>query len=523
MVINTENYNKLVINNLSIKIQSKDNPDICPVVDLNLVINQGETVALLGESGSGKSMTANAVLQTLPSNAFFTKESSIVFHHTQLLDKSEYEMRRLRGSEIAMIFQDPMSALNPVFTIGNQILEVLKLKNKNLSAQQKTSQQDYYKTIVELLSEVGLQEPDRVYKSYPHQLSGGMRQRVVIAMALAGEPKLLLADEPTTALDVTIAQQILELLKKLQTKYSMAMLFITHNIAIVSSIADKVAVMHKGKIVEFASTQELLKSPKHAYTKMLLGSQLVSIKTSNPEPQRSKSVLTVSDLQVTYKVNKKLIRAVDYVSFELPELSTLALVGESGSGKTSIAKALVGLVKSTGKINHNGHLVQIIFQDPYSSLNPRMVISEIINEGYQARYRQKLSKAKIVRLVNSVGLPDEAIYKYPHEFSGGERQRIAIARALAVKPKILILDEPTSALDVSIQAQILKLLEDLQRDYQMSYLLISHDFAVVAHMADLVAVMYHGKIIEYGLTQQVLTKPKHEYTKILLSAVPHLK
>ncbi len=521
MVIDGSRLNKLIINNLNVRISTTNNHFIRPVIDLSLTINPGETLVLLGESGSGKSMTANAVLQTLPVNAVFSKDSSVIFQNCELLDKSEYQMRRLRGTEIAMIFQDPMSALNPVFTIGYQILEVIYSKAKR-QAGSRQAKQFYQNKVIALLTEVGLPDPIRVSNSYPHQLSGGMLQRAVIAMALAGEPKLLLADEPTTALDVTIARQIIELLKNLQAKYNMAMLFITHNIAVASKIADNIAVMYRGRIIEFAETNELLINPKHAYTRKLLASQLIGIKQSS-DIRILDPVLTVQNLDVIYMINKQAVKAVNNVSFEINQLSTLALVGESGSGKTSIAKALMGLVKSEGNINQYGNLVQIIFQDPYSSLNPRMVILEIVREGYHAQYRQRLAKAEVISLITSVGLPEEAIYKYPHQFSGGERQRIAIARALAIKPKVLILDEPTSALDVTIQAQILNLLQALQTEHKMSYLLISHDFAVVAHMADFVAVMYHGEIIEYGETQQVLTNPQQEYTKTLLSAVPQLK
>jgi len=506
------NSQQLVINNLNVKFKNFN-----PIENINLSINSGETVALLGELGSGKSMTANAILQTLPPGAFYTKDSSIIFDNEDLLEKSEYEMRQLRGNEIAMIFQDPMSALNPVFTIGYQILEVLKLKNKT----KKKSKKELYNKIIELLTEVGLENADKLYKSYPHQLSGGMRQRVIIAMALACKPKLLLADEPTTALDVTIAKQILLLLKKLQKKYNMAMLFITHNIAIVSMIADKIAIMNHGKIIEVGGTQKILKSPEHDYTKMLLSSQLdINTACQNLNQDNLLPALSVKDLTIIYP-NKKNIKAVDSISFDLYHNSTLALVGESGSGKTSTAKALMGLVKAKGVIKYND-LMQIIFQDPYSSLNPRMIILEIIREGYRAIYKEKLTKTKVTKILEDVGLEHSDLYKYPHEFSGGQRQRIAIARALAVKPKILILDEPTSSLDVTVQAQILKLLKNIQQKYELSYLLISHDFSVVAYMANYVAVMYHGKIVEYGQANEILKNPQDNYTKDLLSAVPNL-
>lgn len=513
---------KLDISNLNINI--KNNNNFIKILDgIDLTIESGETVALLGESGSGKSMTANAILQILPNNASVANKSSIVFNSENLLNKSEYQMQAIRRNNIAIVFQDPMTALNPVFTIGEQLLEVLKLKHKD-------SRKNLLNKVVHLLKEVGLSNPERQCRAYPHELSGGMRQRVVIAMALAHEPSLLLADEPTTALDVTIQLQILELLKKLQRKYNMSMLFITHNIAIVEKIADRVAVIHEGKIIELADTKQLLTHPKHIYTKEILSAQLNSKKSIyNINQNQEKICLQVDRLSVLFPIYKGLFQrvvdniiAVDNISFKLFEKTTLAIVGESGSGKTSIAKALMNLLPYSGVVNSHNNLMQIIFQNPYSALNPKMLVLDIINESHESIYKHKLSIRSVQNLLRQIGLSDSDIYKYPHQFSGGQRQRVAIARAIAVKPKILILDEPTSALDAPVQKQVLNLLTDLQQEHGLSYVLISHDLSVVGNLADYVAVMYRGKIVEYGTVYDILKNPKHSYTQTLLGSSFHV-
>lgn len=603
--MNNDKKKQVEISNLELRIKTKDNY-IYPVNGLDLDIYYGETLALLGESGCGKSMTANAIMRLLPHNTFFTQSSKILFRDEDLLNHSEIQMQKVRGNSIAMIFQDPMTALNPVYTIGNQLVEALRLKNKIRDY----GRQEIADKAIALLQEVGLTDPQRQFNSYPHQLSGGMRQRVVIAMALAAEPKLLLADEPTTALDVTIQLQILSLLKKLQSKYNMALLLITHDLGVVTHIADRVAIMYAGHIVEIAKTDEIISKPKHPYTKMLLQAQ-PSFEKRNEElavisgmvpslakkfslcrfkdrcpiadskcdankpaltflnekqldlkdydkhlfrcfyPEKnlessenlrssystnqqsnytsSQDILSVNNLHVDFPIYKGIFRRVAKslkvvldVNFKIKSGQTMALVGESGSGKTTIAKAIMGLIDYSGNIEYGNNLIQIIFQDPYSALNPKMMVFDILQEGYYAIYKLKLTIEALVELLKSVGLPETALYKYPHEFSGGQRQRIAIARALATKPKILILDEPTSALDVSVQAQILNLLKKLEIKYNLTYLFITHNLSVVGFIADYVAVMYLGKIVEYGPVAEVIKSPKHPYTQSLLSSVPSI-
>lgn len=592
----------LNIPNLDVRIKTK-NGYVYPVDNLSLNINQGETLALIGESGCGKSMTANAIMQILPPNTFYTKNSVVNFNKQDLLTKNEVEMRSIRGDHIAMIFQDPMTALNPVFTIGYQLIEVFKLKakrNKLNNSANVLNNDSYKQQALAILSEVGLPDPDRQFNSYPHQLSGGMRQRIVIALALAAEPDLLIADEPTTALDVTIQLQILWLLKKLQAKYNMGLLLITHDLSVVAQIADKVAVMYAGYIVEVADKSSIISQPRHPYTKMLLNSQpsidkrtreLSTIKgfvpkldskldlcrfkdrcpvagefcnKNNPDlkenpnqhfvrchypdkPVRHTDVelavtnvsaddyladnylITVDNLRVYFPIYKGLlkrvasyIKAVDDISFKIKPRETLALVGESGSGKTTAAKALMNLLKYHGEIHYKDNLIQIIFQDPYSALNPKMMVVDLLQEGMQAIHHKKLTEDELIDLLETVGLPATALYRYPHEFSGGQRQRIAIARALAVRPKLLILDEPTSALDLSVQAQILNLLKSLQAEYNLSYFFITHDLSVVGYMADYVAVMYLGKIVEYGPVANIIKNPKHPYTNTLIESLPDI-
>lgn len=521
---------QLVINNLQVTIKN-NNSYITLINDLNLTLYKGEILALLGESGCGKSLTAKSILQILPNNTYFGQQSSILFNNQDLLDKSEKEMQTIRGHKIAMIFQDPMASLNPVFTIGDQILESLKIKYK-YKKNKPNSKSYFIKKAKALLKEVGLIDIDRNFKAYPHELSGGMRQRAVIAMALAAEPELLLADEPTTALDVTMQEQILQLLLNLQKKYNMTLLFITHNLGVVSKIADRVAVMFSGRIIEIADKLELLYYPKHEYTKTLISSQL-TINHSISEtltPEADNTLLFVNNLTVKFPLYTSFLRrikgyiiAVNNISFTLQEHSTIAIVGESGSGKSSVAKALMGLIKYSGTISKRNKLMQIIFQDPYSAFNPRMMVIDILREGYFAIFNQILAVEILVDLLQKVGLSADALYKYPHEFSGGQRQRIAIARALAVTPKILILDEATSALDLSVQVQILELLKELQRLYSLSYIIITHDFAVVANMANYSLVMHHGKIVESGSTKELLTNPQDTYTKQLLAAIPDIK
>jgi peptide/nickel transport system ATP-binding protein len=513
-----------------------------PVVkDIAFEIYAGETFALVGESGSGKSMTALAVLRLLPANATI-KADAINLQGVNLLQKPEADLCQVRGRRIAMIFQDPMTSLNPVMSIGEQVAEVIKIHFS-------LSNDGLYQRALELLQQVELPEPERRYREYPHQLSGGQRQRVMIAMALAGEPDLLIADEPTTALDVTIQAQILTLLKNIQEQTGMALWLISHDLALVSNIAERVAVMQRGEIVETSANTELFSNPQHPYTRKLLAALPVMDSCRNHEIRETPPLLTVENFKVYYPIHKGIfkrvvdhVRAVDDVSFSIQQGKTLALVGESGCGKTTLGKGLLSLIPSAaGRVLLEGvelnylqgealrlhrAKMQIVFQDPFSSMNPRMLVGDVIDEGVRALYPKISAEQRrqtVKRLLQQVGLPEDSAMRYPHEFSGGQRQRICIARALAVEPKLIVCDEPTSALDVSVQAQIIQLLKSLQQEQGISYLFITHDLAVVAEIADEVAVMYQGKIVELGNVEQVLQLPQHAYTKKLLQAVPLLK
>lgn len=515
-------------------------------------VNEGETFALVGESGSGKSITALSTIRLLPEAARVTT-GSVYFGSQDLLALPEREMRDIRGSGISMIFQEPMTSLNPVVKVGKQISEVL-IRHKGMSKAQARQR------ALDLLDAVNIKNPAHTIDTFAHELSGGMKQRVMIAIALACEPKLLIADEPTTALDVTIQARVLDLINELQQKFKMAILFITHDLGVVKQVADHVAVMKQGKIVEQSSNEIFFSNPQHDYSWELFAALpaiekrgkplLATNKTEKIVDQQvtEKDSLRVTDLKVHFPIKKGIfkrtvgyVKAVDGVSLEIPPGKTVALVGESGSGKTTVGKGILRLVQPTsGEVLYLGlpiHEIdkqqlleqrtnlQIVFQDPYSSMNPRMLVGDIIEEGMKALNVLKNSetrKARVLELLQQVGLLKDAHLRYPHEFSGGQRQRICIARALAVNPKIIICDEPTSALDVSVQAQILDLLNELQARLGISYLFITHNMSVVAYFADRVAVMYQGKIVEEGEVVQVLTNPQHEYTKKLLAAVPEL-
>jgi len=526
----------LIVDQLSVTFNSTHK-----VVDtISFTINPGETFALVGESGSGKSITALSVLRLLPNNARLSA-NTISLQGDNLLKRTELEFCQLRGRRIGLIFQDPMSSLNPVMTIGEQVAEAIQQHFA-------LSKSEMNQRILELLQQVEIPEPQQRIKDYPHQLSGGQRQRVMIAIALAGKPDLLIADEPTTSLDVTIQAQILSLLKSIQQQTGMSLWLISHDLALVSTMADRVAVMQQGKIVETAPSAELFAQPQHPYTRKLLAA-LPSIQSGLNHPVVDNvPLLKVVDFYCHYPIRKGLfkrtvgyVKAVDGVSFSLQKGKTLALVGESGCGKTTLVKSLLNLIpggQGTVKIDgvelnglageplrqQRAHM-QIIFQDPFSSMNPRMLVGDIIAEGIKALtpdVKETERKERVRRLLQQVSLPEESALRYPHEFSGGQRQRICIARALAVRPKLIVCDEPTSALDVSVQAQIIQLLKDLQREQGISYLFITHDLAVVAEIADDVAVMYQGKIIEQGRVGQVLFEPKQSYTQKLLGAVPVL-
>jgi len=582
------------------------------VVDgVSFKIRKGETFALLGESGCGKSMTALSIMQLLPHQAARNMSGEVLLDGQDLLSLPEAAMRSIRGNRVAMIFQEPMTSLNPVLTVGVQIGEVLE-KHKGLRGEATK------KRIVELLESVGIPDPRQRINEYPHQLSGGMKQRIMIAIALAGDPDLLIADEPTTALDVTIQAQVLDLLRKLQKETGMAVLMITHDLAVVSEMVDRVAVMYAGEVVELADRDEFFNNPQHPYSKKLfealpsmdkrkealsiipgavptLAQEFVQCRFAdrcqnawetchNTTPRwtdkgekhgvrchlydenitqgntivkehvaqavssskTDESLLTVKNLQVHFPIHKGLLKrvagyvyAVDDISLEVNRGQTLALVGESGCGKTTLGKGILQLVKPTagsvefagteltglsvGELRPKRKDFQIIFQDPFSSMNPRMMVGDIIEEGMIAQGigdTPEDRKEIVANLLEKVGLRPEHRNRYPHEFSGGQRQRICVARALAVNPKLIVCDEPTSALDVSVQAQILNLLKELQNQYQLAYLFITHNISVVAYLADDVAVMYLGRVVEKGSVKDVLENPQHPYTKALLSAVP---
>ncbi|RWM55574.1 MAG: ABC transporter ATP-binding protein [Mesorhizobium sp.] len=497
-------------------------------------IAKGETVALVGESGSGKSVTALSVLKLLPYPAASHPSGKILFQGADLLATDEKALRRVRGNKITMIFQEPMTSLNPLHTIEQQIVEVLTL-HQGLGDRQAKAR------TLELLNEVGIREPEKRLDAYPHQLSGGQRQRVMIAMALANEPELLIADEPTTALDVTVQAQILELLAELKSRKGMSMLFITHDLGIVRKIADRVCVMTKGKIVETGPTKEIFAKPQHSYTRHLLAAEP---KGKPPAANAAaRPVMTGNDIKVWFPIKKGFFRrtvdnvkAVDGIDVTVRAGQTLGVVGESGSGKTTLGLALARMISSTGTIQFNGRDInelsfnamrplrrelQIVFQDPFGSLSPRMSVSEIVEEGLKI-HEPKLSPderdKRIVDVLGEVGLDPATRNRYPHEFSGGQRQRIAIARAMVLNPRFVMLDEPTSALDMSVQAQVVDLLRSLQAKHDLAYLFISHDLKVIRALANDVIVMRNGRIVEAGPSEQIFERPQTDYTKALISA-----
>jgi microcin C transport system ATP-binding protein len=503
-------------------------------------IRRGETVALVGESGSGKSVTALSVMKLLPYPAARHPSGAIRFKGRDLMRLSEREIREVRGANITIIFQEPMTSLNPLHTIERQITEVLLLHgraNGNGGTRAR---------VIELLTQVGIPDPAARLASYPHQLSGGQRQRVMIAMALANEPDLLIADEPTTALDVTVQAQILKLLKDLQSRLGMAMLFITHDLGIVRKIADRVCVMKEGRIVERGEVERVFTAPEHPYTRELLG----AAPRRDPAPPNPAApvVLSADNLKVWFPIRRGVLRrtvghikAVDGINIEIRKGETLGVVGESGSGKTTLGLAVLRLISSQGPIVFMGQGLQglrfkqlrpirrdmqIVFQDPYGSLSPRMSVSDIIEEGlwvHHPNMPKEERTQRVVRALGDVGLAADSRFRYPHEFSGGQRQRIAVARAIVLEPTFLVLDEPTSALDMLIQSQIVDLLRTLQKRRDLTYLFISHDLRVVAALASRVVVMRHGKVVEEGLAEELFARPQSAYTRALFAAAFNLE
>ncbi|WP_281016214.1 MULTISPECIES: ABC transporter ATP-binding protein [unclassified Minwuia] len=523
----------LTVESLAVRFHAEGG-DVDAVRGVSFTLDRGETLAVVGESGSGKSVTALSVMQLLPYPRASHPTGSIRLGSDELVGAPDVFMRSMRGRRISMIFQEPLSALNPLHNVEKQVAEVL-IQHQGMT---KTAARA---RVLELLDLVGIPDPESRLDDYPHQLSGGQRQRVMIAMALANEPDLLIADEPTTALDVTIQAQILELLKDLQLRLGMAILFITHDLGIVRRMADRVAVMTRGEIVEAGPTAQVMDDPQHDYTKMLLAAE------PKGRPERSGEVppplLRTENLKVWFPIRRGVFRrtvghvkAVDGIDIDLAEGRTVGVVGESGSGKTTLGQAILRLIRSDGAISFDGERIdqrgykamrplrrqmQVVFQDPYGSLSPRLSVGDIIEEGLLVHGlvgKEASRRDVIAAALEEVGLEGAMQDRYPHEFSGGQRQRIAIARAIALKPRFIVLDEPTSALDMSVQAQIVDLLRDLQDRYNLAYLFISHDLKVVRALSDEVVVMKDGKVVERGPAQRIFDSPEQDYTKALLAA-----
>ncbi|MFD1135101.1 ABC transporter ATP-binding protein [Paenibacillus urinalis] len=529
----------LQVHNLQVSFRSQER-EFDAVKGISFDVKKGETLGIVGESGSGKSVTARSIMRLLPSPPSRMKDGEILFLGQNLAHKSEKEMESIRGRDIGMIFQDPMTSLNPTIRIGKQIAESL-IKHRNMS--KKEAKQE----AIEMLKLVGIRDSEARYNQYPHEFSGGMRQRAMIAIALACRPSLLIADEPTTALDVTIQAQILNVMKHMQEKFGTSIILITHDLGVVAGMCDRVVVMKDGEIVEKGTTAEIFEQAEHPYTLKLLNAlpRLDEKKKPKPAPQiitpfGNEPLLEVNGLKQYFDLGKgNVIRAVDDISFYVKPGETLGVVGESGSGKSTTGRAILRLHEPTaGEVLYQGMPVnrlkakemkmmrrhmQMIFQDPYASLNPRFKIVDIIGEAMDVHGlsgSKEARKKRVEELLDMVGLDPAYADRYPHEFSGGQRQRIGIARALAVEPKFIVCDEPLSALDVSIQSQVVKLLEELQHKLGLTYLFIAHDLSMVKHISDRVAVMYAGKIVELAESEELYSNPQHEYTKSLLAAIP---
>ncbi|HCM0710466.1 TPA: ABC transporter ATP-binding protein [Vibrio parahaemolyticus] len=523
----------LSVNNLSVSFTTNDGI-VDAVKNVSFELQAGETLSIVGESGSGKSVSTNALMKLLPDNAIVHPDSSIMFEGESILDKTERQMQRIRGDRIGMIFQEPMTSLNPYMRVGIQVAEAMMCHRS-------VNQRKAKERVLELFDLVHLPNPQQAYDKYPHEFSGGQLQRIMIAMALINEPDILIADEPTTALDVTVQAEVLLLIKEIQAKMGMAILFITHDLGVVKHFADRVLVMCKGEVVEEGITEHLFSEPQHEYTKMLINSIPKGSKT--PVDEKASELLNAEDIRVKFLVKPHFIaskneyfEAVKGISLQLKQGETLGIVGESGSGKSTLGRALIGLLPSTGKIEFKGQNmaslsdkerfdlkkdVQMVFQDPYGSLSPRMTIGEIITEGLTVHrpYLNKKERTQKARdVLREVRLDPASINRYPHEFSGGQRQRIAIARALILEPSFILLDEPTSALDRSVQLTVIDLLKDLQKKHNIGYLFISHDLSVVKALSDRVLVMQKGEVMEQGSAQEIFHHPKSEYTRKLIDA-----
>tara|TARA_B100000212_G_scaffold77378_1_gene54847 strand:- start:1607 stop:3193 length:1587 start_codon:yes stop_codon:yes gene_type:complete len=519
--------NIVEVKDLSINFKVRDG-SFCAVDNISFDIEKNKTLALVGESGSGKSVTAMSIMQLLPvPQATYKKSSSITFNGNEMIGASKKELLEIRGNIISMVFQEPMTSLNPYHRVGDQITESVLLHTNK-------SKKDAYEEAIQLMDLVEIDDSERRFKSYPHELSGGQRQRIMIAMALVNKPELLIADEPTTALDVTIQAQILDLMSKLKKELGMSILFITHDLGLVEEFSDQVCVMQNGKIVEKGDTSIVFANPSHPYTQKLLNAE--------PQPKENinkveKPLIEIKELDVFYDMpsinflKKNRFHAVKDISLNIHKNTTIGLVGESGSGKSTLGKAIANLINFEGEISFNGSEIsksskeikkhiQIVFQDPYGSLSPRMTVGEIVGEGLGVHFKltKAESESRIDKVLLDVGIELAAKNKYPHEFSGGQRQRIAIARSLIMNPAFMILDEPTSALDRSIQIQVINLLKDIQDEYKLTYLFISHDLKVIRSMSDYIFVMKDGKIVESGISSDVFEYPKEKYTKKLLAA-----
>lgn len=530
----------LKVHDLSVRFKGTG-PYFDAVKNISFDLEKGQALALVGESGSGKSVTALSLMQLLPYPLATHPSGSIILDGQEVIGLKERDLRLLRGNKMSMIFQEPLSSLNPLHTVSKQIEEVIRLHNPEFD------NNHIKQRVFELLDMVGISFIKQRSRAYPHELSGGQRQRIMIAMALANTPDLLIADEPTTALDVTIQAQILELLSELRTQLNMALILISHDLKVVEKMCDHVCVMQHGNIVEQGKKTSLFSNPEHEYTKSLLASEPRKL-AQWKESEQQKTLLSVRNLNVRFPVRKNFfgkvlqnVHAVNDVSFELRAQNTLGVVGESGSGKTTLGLALLRLIKSQGAIRFNDqdvselkgerlkHLraqMQIVFQDPYGSLSPRMSVGEIIGEGLKIHFPDSSKdeqEEKIIAALHDVRLSPDWRHRYPHEFSGGQRQRIAIARALILRPRLIILDEPTSALDVSVQAQIVELLQDLQVGHHLSYVFISHDLRVVRALSHEILVMKDGKMVEFGTADQIFNQPRQDYTQKLISAALYLK